>query len=211
MKRLTLAFAITTAVIFTASISIAAQGKGHGGGPKPKLSKAAHPPKVHTQGSGKVKTTGAGKAAGVPKAHGPNKVSGQGKIKAHDGSKKGPKSHVGTSGPALTPVQQKLQKNTNLADKLSGRVPSGTDLMLASDGFRNLGQFVAAVNVSNNLGIPFADLKARMVNDGLSLGQAIKAERSDVDFVRESRRAENDAAFLIRTTEAQTAKKPKKH
>ena len=210
MKRLTLAFAITTAVIFAASISTAAQGKGHGGGPKPKLSKAVHPPKVHAQGSGKVKTTGGSKAAGVPKAHGQNKVTGQGKIKAHDGNKKS-KSHAGTSGPGLTSVQQKLQKNTNLADKLSGRVPPGTDLMLASDGFRNLGQFVAAVNVSNNLGIPFADLKARMVNDGLSLGQAIKAERSDVDFVREARRAESDAAFVIRTTEAQTAKKPKKH
>src|SRR6476660_6448175 len=67
-----------------------------------------------------------------------------------------------TSTVTLTPVQQKLQKNTNLAAKLTSRLPAGTDLMLASAGFRNLGQFVAAVNVSNNLKIPFTELKTKM-------------------------------------------------
>ena len=80
-----------------------------------------------------------------------------------------------TSTLALTPVQEKLQKNTNLAAKLTSRLPAGTDLMLASAGFRNLGQFVAAVNVSNNLKIPFTQLKTKMVTDGMSLGQAIQA------------------------------------
>jgi hypothetical protein len=51
----------------------------------------------------------------------------------------------------LTKVQQKLQRNTNLAAKLQGRLPAGADLMTAASGFKNLGQFVAAVNVSNNL------------------------------------------------------------
>jgi hypothetical protein len=36
------------------------------------------------------------------------------------------------------------------------------DLNGATSGFRNLGQFVAAVNVSNNHQIAFADLKAAM-------------------------------------------------
>lgn len=205
MKRSNLAFAIATAIMFTAATAFAAQGKGHGGGPKPKP---------------------ATKAVGAPKAHGQTaKVTGQGKVKTHTttaksgstsdsptpgGNKKSRSSQVGTSGLVLTPVQEKLTKNTNLASKLSGRLPAGTDLMLASEGFRNLGQFVAAVNVSNNLGIPFADLKARMVTDGLSLGQAIKAERSDVDFLAQARRAETDADLLIQTTEVQTAKKPKK-
>jgi hypothetical protein len=31
--------------------------------------------------------------------------------------------------------------------------------------------------VSNNLGVPFTDLKTRMVGEGLSLGQAIQAAR----------------------------------
>ena len=79
--------------------------------------------------------------------------------------------------PTLTPVQQKLQRNKNLAAKLQSRLPAGTDLNAASAGFRNLGQFVAAVNVSNNLGIPFSALKMRMVDQGMSLGQAIQDAR----------------------------------
>lgn len=110
----------------------------------------------------------------------------------------------------LSPVQQKLQKNTNLASKLQGRLPQGTDLLLAADGFRNLGQFVAAVNVSNNLGIPFTELKARMVDDGLSLGQAIQAERNDMTNVTTIvQRAERDAQVIIADTEATTTKTPK--
>jgi hypothetical protein len=121
----------------------------------------------------------------------------------------------------LTPVQQKLQKNTNLASKLQGRLPAGTDLMTASSGFRNLGQFVAAVNVSNNLGIPFAQLKTRMVDDGMSLGQSIQALKPTANSTVEAGRAEHDADVLIQatvtttsststTTTAPTTKKSKK-
>ena len=111
--------------------------------------------------------------------------------------------------PPLTKVQQKLQKNTNLASKLQSRLPAGTNLTLASSGFRNLGQFVAAVNVSNNLGIPFAQLKTRMVDQGMSLGQAIQDTRPrTTDTTVVVRRAESDADVLIRTTEqAPVAKK----
>jgi hypothetical protein len=52
-----------------------------------------------------------------------------------------------------------LMQNTQLASKLSSLLPSGTDLQTAASGFKNLGQFVAAVHVSHNLGIPFAQLK----------------------------------------------------
>jgi hypothetical protein len=105
------------------------------------------------------------------------------------------------TGVTLTPVQQKLLKNTNLAQKLNGRLPAGTDLMAASAGFRNLGQFVAAVNVSNNLNIPFLELKARMVDQGMSLGQAIHDARPQVDSQFVVRRAEANADTMIRSTE----------
>jgi len=106
------------------------------------------------------------------------------------------------TGPAvtLTPVQQKLQKNTNLANKLQGRLPAGTDLMTASSGFRNLGQFVAAVNVSNNLGIPFTQLKTRMVDDGMSLGQSIQALKPTANSTVEASHAEHDADVMIQAT-----------
>jgi len=47
----------------------------------------------------------------------------------------------------------------------------------AALGFRNQGQFIAALNASKRLGIPFADLKTAMVTNHNSLGQAIQAGR----------------------------------
>jgi mucin-2 len=105
----------------------------------------------------------------------------------------------------LTPVQQKLQKNTNLADKLRGRLPANTDLMLAADGFSNLGQFVAAVNVSNNLGLKFTELKTRMVDDGMSLGQAIQDVKKIPNVETEVRRAETEADSMIKSSTTTTA------
>jgi hypothetical protein len=43
-----------------------------------------------------------------------------------------------------------------------------------ASGFKNHGQFVAAVNQSNNHGLDFNVLKSLMVDGGLSLGQAKK-------------------------------------
>jgi hypothetical protein len=106
-----------------------------------------------------------------------------------------------TATPTLTPVQQKLQKNTNLAGKLQSRLPAGTDLMDAAADFRNLGQFVAAVNVSNNLGIDFAMLKTKMVDDGLSLGASIQALKPTASGTVEAQRAEYDARGMILESE----------
>ena len=50
--------------------------------------------------------------------------------------------------------------------------------MPAAAGFRNLGQFNAAVNASYNHELPFAELKTRMVDQGMSLGQAVKEVRA---------------------------------
>jgi len=127
---------------------------------------------------------------------------------------KEPKSTTTTTTPAPTPtttgtltkVQEKLQSNTKLAAKLKTRLPEGTDIMKAAEGFRNLGQFVAAVNVSNNLGIDFAKLKTAMVTEGKSLGQAIQMQpRPDVDPTSVATRAEIDADVLIRSTESTPA------
>ena len=104
----------------------------------------------------------------------------------------------------LTPVQQKLQQNTNLASKLETRLPKGTDLMTAAEGFRNLGQFVAAVNVSNNLGIDFVNLKTSMVDDGLSLGQSIQTWKPTANSTREASLAESQATVLINTSTTTT-------
>jgi hypothetical protein len=110
-----------------------------------------------------------------------------------------------TTPVALTPVQEKLQKNTALASKLSSKLPAGTDVVTAAAGFRNLGQFVAAVNVSTNLGIPFADLKTKMTVDGKSLGQSIQALRPASSGTVEAQHAEYQARVVIAETERTTA------
>jgi hypothetical protein len=80
-----------------------------------------------------------------------------------------------TTSTTPTRAQQLLAQNTKLRDKLLTRLPAGTNIDLAASGFKNLGQFVAAVNVSNNLGLSFDDLKARMAGPNpVSLGQAIQ-------------------------------------
>ncbi len=103
--------------------------------------------------------------------------------------------------PQLSVVQLRLQQNPALAGTVTGRLPVGADLMTVSSGFRNLGEFVAAVNASNNLGIPFVDLKRRIVNDGMSLGLAIQDVRPKSQYWSEARRAEDEAARLIQASE----------
>ena len=107
----------------------------------------------------------------------------------------------------LNAVQQKLQKNTNLASKLQTRL-HGIDLMTAADGkWRNFGQFVSAVNVSYNLRIKFDDLKTKLLTDGMSLGQAIQALRPSVDGSAEATHAETQADDMIRKTTTSTSTK----
>lgn len=69
--------------------------------------------------------------------------------------------------------------------RLLARLPPGTNIQDASSGFKNRGQFIAAVNASNNHNIPFADLKAKMTGIApgateptmtpMSLGQALQS------------------------------------
>ena len=72
-------------------------------------------------------------------------------------------------------TQKRLAKNPSLGTRLQAKLPPSTNVNDAATGFRNLGQFVAAVNVSQNLGIPFDTLKAKMTGpEQVSLGQAIQ-------------------------------------
>src|SRR5215475_14275853 len=65
-----------------------------------------------------------------------------------------------TSTTTLNPIAQKLQGKP-LGDRIEKMLASsGMTLDKASSGFRNQGQFIAAVHVSQNLRIPFADLRA---------------------------------------------------
>ena len=63
----------------------------------------------------------------------------------------------------------------------------------AALGFKNQGQFIAAVNVASNHGISFVDLKTNMVKDGLSLGQSIHKLRPSLDADAEAAHAMAEA------------------
>jgi hypothetical protein len=87
-----------------------------------------------------------------------------------------------------------LTQNTKLSSNLEKLLPPGTTAQQACAGFRNLGQCVAAIHVSHNLGISFDDLKAKMTGSGSdSLGKAIGALNPKVDAKAESKKAQKQA------------------
>jgi len=186
----------------------ASGGSGHGLKPAtPTHTSKATPqthastPKTSAHGSKPTVSTHGSKATTTP-ASKPSKPSHADK---HTTTTAPPASTTSTSSPTgrtLTPVQQKLQKNTQLAAKVQSRLPAGRDVMAASEGFKNLGQFVAAVNVSHNLGIPFEQLKTSMVDEGSSLGQSIQTLKRSANSELEVERAEREANTMISGSEA---------
>ena len=91
-------------------------------------------------------------------------------------------------------VSERLSDNTKLSGKLQSLLPAGTNLQQASQGFKNLGQFVAAVHVSHNLGIPFDQLKAKMTGPSAeSLGKAIEQLKPTANARAEAKKANKQA------------------
>jgi hypothetical protein len=81
-----------------------------------------------------------------------------------------------------TPVGSKLTKNVALQSKLATRLTAlgyGGTVFEAAYGFKNLGQFVAATNVSRNLGIPFEQLKLQMT--GLTVDPTGKVMQANLN------------------------------
>jgi hypothetical protein len=90
--------------------------------------------------------------------------------------------------------RQVLTENTHLSTRLQTMLPAGQSVESASAGFKNTGQFVAAVHAANNLNIPFDQIKARMTgSEKLSLGKSIQQLRPDVNAKSEEKRAKRQA------------------
>jgi hypothetical protein len=70
-----------------------------------------------------------------------------------------------------------VPSNPRLQAKLLAMLPPGTSLQNAAAGFTDQVQLLAAIHVSNNLGVSFSDLREHIVDYGFSLGQAIQAAR----------------------------------
>lgn len=103
-------------------------------------------------------------------------------------------------------MDQQLSKNTKLADKIHSL--TGMSAEQACDGFKNLGQCVAAAHVSKNLDISFACLKADMTKTlapsgsscpagtgtkSMSLGKSIQTLKPSSDGKGEAKKGEKQA------------------
>ena len=142
--------------------------------------------------------------AGVAFAAASSVAAAQGRpAAAGNGAPHGPKADRGAQGPQgdrpasshgkpAAPhaargdhrIAGSISKNPQLEARVKTMLPAGMTIEQASDGFRNQGQFIAALQASKNLDINFADLKAEMTGDhAVSLGQAIQklrpTERAD--------------------------------
>lgn len=95
-----------------------------------------------------------------------------------------------------------MDHNSQLATKLetllgisgAGSPTALTALKSDAAGFKNFGQFVAAVHVSKNLGIPFGELQAKMTgSNAVSLGKAIQELKPEANAKDESKKATTEA------------------
>jgi len=143
---------------------------------------------------------GAGGGPGMGAGGGPGMSGSMGRNNTDRGSTRGngpmEGANMGSESVSHSSSTKLLSSNAHLAANLQSRLgpmlPSGTSLTDAASGFKNLGDFVAAVHVSNNLGIPFEDLKGKMTT-GDSLGKAIKQLKPEANSKTESKKAEKQA------------------
>jgi len=125
---------------------------------------------------------------GPPAGHGPG--SGSGMSSSHDAG--APATHADMSHASPSDV---LSHNTAIAGKI--KTLTGQDAQTACNGFKNLGQCVAAAHVAKNLDIPggFDALKAKMTGTGsMSLGKAIESLAPNANSRSEAKKANQQAS-----------------
>ena len=125
----------------------------------------------------------------------------------HMGGPGGGMGHTGTGSPhtqstqsgthtqSQTSTPKPLQNpDSKLSQNLQKLLPTGTTPQQACQGFKNLGQCVAAIHVSHNLGISFTDLKTKMTGSSPeSLGKAIQDLKPSADSKTETKKANQQA------------------
>ena len=155
MKRAILYITAFAVVICLNGFPLLAQGRGRGGG------MAGGPP------------MGQGMNPGQQMGHGP--MQGQQPGMQNPGMSRGPNSrnNMPRMGRMKSP-DQLLMQNPRLSNRLQTLLPAGENVQQAANGFKNLGQFVASVEISHNLNIPFDQFKNKMTS-GDNLGKAVHA------------------------------------
>ncbi|HYL11255.1 MAG TPA: hypothetical protein VEU31_10990 [Candidatus Acidoferrales bacterium] len=198
MKRSIVTALSLIVILWLAGSSAWAQGRGGGGG----------------RGPG-----GGPGGAGMP--HGPS-ASG------NSASGNSSSAHSSNASSNSSPGEV-LSHNTKLDGKLTsklqakGLLPQGTDLKTACDGFRNLGQCMAAIHVSHNLDVPFGCFKADMTANpaaasgltcpgpagigtgkAMTLGKTIQTLSPNANSKTESKKGMKDADLDIKDSESES-------
>ena len=114
------------------------------------------------------------------------------------------RTNMGEQTPSSVLDNPKLTNSLTNALSKSGVTVPGGNLQAACGGFKTLGQCVAALHVSQNLNIPFADLKNKMTGStSEKLGTAIKdLGGPNVDAKKEAKKATKQADEDLHTAEA---------
>jgi hypothetical protein len=194
MSRLVM---VVAAACFASASLAEAQGRGHGPtGHGPQIARAGSGgPNVSAgrTGGGNSGNAGAtpgdsgrghgnpGTTPGGAEDRGGNAASGgRGKAGKGRGNGGGPPGDAGEGhGRGASDKENGAsfvaKMNPQLRARLESMLPSGVMLEQAAAGFRNQGQFIAALQQSQNHDLSFGDLKTAMTGDNaLSLGQAMR-------------------------------------
>jgi hypothetical protein len=104
------------------------------------------------------------------------------------------------SSPQVEPATTSQSSLSSAAQntRLAAIVPAGMSATEACAGFRSTDECAATLHASQNLGISFTDLKAK-VTGGQKLGAAIKALKPDANVKSEVRKAEDQARADVRS------------
>jgi hypothetical protein len=78
-------------------------------------------------------------------------------------------------------------------DSMRPVLARGTKLPLAVEGFTSAEQFAALARASRNTQVPFILLKHRVLTEGMSLEEAIRASKPEIDARVEALRAQGEA------------------
>ena len=130
---------------------------------------------------------------GPPAGRGPGSDSGMSGSHGNAATTHGDLSHGSPS--------DVLSHNTAIAGKI--KALTGQDAGMACDGFKNLGQCVAAAHVAKNLDIPggFDALKAKVTGSGgVSLGKAIEQLSPQANAKAEAKKANKQASDDLKET-----------
>ena len=111
-----------------------------------------------------------------------NDVSVKAETTAHKETMVAAKEQTKESKPPEMKAANALDRNPYLSSSVKPLLPARTNVTDAATGFKKEKEFVAALHLSRNLGIPFDQIKTRMTGEHrMSLTDALRDIRSDME------------------------------